>query len=52
MTGVVEGFRWAVLGNPAAPWTLIGVSSASAVVVLLLGLFYFDRVERRFADII
>lgn len=52
MTGVVEGFRWAVLGKPAAPWTLIGVSAASAAVLLLLGLFYFDRVERRFADII
>jgi lipopolysaccharide transport system permease protein len=52
MTGVVEGFRWAVLGRPSAPWTLIGVSAASAVVLLLLGLFYFDRVERRFADII
>lgn len=52
MTGVVEGFRWAVLGKPAAPWTLIGVSAASACVLLVLGLFYFDRVERRFADII
>jgi lipopolysaccharide transport system permease protein len=52
MTGVVEGFRWAVLGKPSAPWTLIGVSAASALVLLLLGLLYFDRVERRFADII
>jgi lipopolysaccharide transport system permease protein len=52
MTGVVEGFRWAVLGNQDAPWTLIGVSAASAVVMLLVGLLYFDRVERRFADII
>jgi len=52
MTGVVEGFRWAVLGKPSAPWALIGMSAASAVVLLLVGLFYFDRVERRFADII
>jgi lipopolysaccharide transport system permease protein len=52
MTGVVEGFRWAVLGKPAAPWSLIGVSAASAAILLLVGLFYFDRVERRFADII
>jgi lipopolysaccharide transport system permease protein len=50
MVGVVEGFRWAVLGTPAAPWSLIGVSTASAVVLLLGGLAYFDRVERRFAD--
>ena len=52
MTGVVEGFRWAVLGTPAAPWTLIGVSAASATVLLVVGLTYFDRVERRFADVI
>jgi lipopolysaccharide transport system permease protein len=52
MTGVVEGFRWAVLGSPAAPWTLIGISAASAAVLLVGGLTYFDRVERRFADII
>jgi lipopolysaccharide transport system permease protein len=52
LTGVVEGFRWAVLGSPPAPWTLIGISSASAVVFLVVGLAYFDRVERRFADVI
>lgn len=52
MTGVVEGFRWAVLGRPAAPWALIGVSAASAAILLVAGLAYFDRVERRFADII
>lgn len=52
MTGVVEGFRWAVLGRPAAPWTLIGISAASAALVLAAGLAYFDRVERRFADFI
>jgi lipopolysaccharide transport system permease protein len=52
MTGVVEGFRWAVLGSPAAPWTLIGISAASAVVLLVGGLAYFDHVERRFADVI
>jgi lipopolysaccharide transport system permease protein len=52
MTGVVEGFRWAVLGTPAAPWTLIAVSAASAAVLLVAGLTYFDRVERRFADVI
>lgn len=52
MTGVVEGFRWAVLGTPVAPWTLIAVSAASAGLLLAGGLAYFDRVERRFADII
>lgn len=50
MVGVVEGFRWAVLGTPA-PWSLIGVSAATAAVVLVAGLAYFDRVERGFADL-
>lgn len=50
MVGVVEGFRWATLGTGNAPWDLIGVSAAAAVVILLAGLAYFDRVERAFAD--
>lgn len=50
MVGVVEGFRWATLGTGNAPWDLIGISAASAAVVLVAGLAYFDRVERAFAD--
>jgi lipopolysaccharide transport system permease protein len=52
MVGVVEGFRWATLGSGNAPWDLIGISAVSAVVLLLAGLAYFDRVERGFADYI
>lgn len=52
MVGVVEGFRWAVLGSVEAPLALMGVSAASALVLLLAGLAYFDRVERSFADLI
>jgi lipopolysaccharide transport system permease protein len=52
MVGVVEGFRWALLGAGSAPWDLIGISFASAAVLLFLGLTYFDRVERSFADLI
>jgi homopolymeric O-antigen transport system permease protein len=52
MVGVVEGFRWAVLGGTAAPWLLIGISSATAVLLLLGGLAYFDRAERRLADLV
>ncbi|HVY77833.1 MAG TPA: ABC transporter permease [Solirubrobacterales bacterium] len=51
MVGVVEGFRWAVLGNEA-PLDLIGISAVSAAVIFVLGLAYFDRVERSFADYI
>jgi lipopolysaccharide transport system permease protein len=50
MVGVVEGFRWATLGTGNAPWDLIAVSAASAVLILVAGLAYFDRVERAFAD--
>lgn len=50
MVGVVEGFRWATLGSGNAPWELIGISAASTCVLLAVGLAYFDRVERRFAD--
>jgi lipopolysaccharide transport system permease protein len=52
MVGVVEGFRWSVLGTGNAPWDLIGISAVSAVVLVLAALAYFDRVERGFADII
>lgn len=52
MVGVVEGFRWGALGTGDAPWELIAVSAASALVLLVAGLAYFDRVERGFADYI
>ncbi|HET9185014.1 MAG TPA: ABC transporter permease [Solirubrobacterales bacterium] len=52
MVGVVEGFRWAMLGTSNPPLDLIGISALSALVLLLAGLAYFDRVERTFADII
>jgi lipopolysaccharide transport system permease protein len=52
MVGVVEGFRWAVLDTGSAPLQLIGVSAAAALVMLVGGLAYFDRVERSFADLI
>jgi len=52
MVGVVEGFRWATLGTGDPPLALIGVSAASAAILLLCGLAYFDRVERGFADFI
>jgi lipopolysaccharide transport system permease protein len=51
MVGVVEGFRWSVLGGVPDPTKLIAVSAASTVVLLVAGLAYFDRVERSFADV-
>lgn len=56
MTGVVEGFRWALLGGAmtetAAPGPLFWVSAVIAVIVLISGAFFFRNTERTFADII
>jgi lipopolysaccharide transport system permease protein len=52
MVGVVEGFRWALLGTKTAPGPIIAVSSTAAVVILVTGAFYFRRMEKTFADIV
>jgi len=50
MVGVVEGFRWALLGTGTAPGPLVGVSSVVALATLISGAFYFRRLEKTFAD--
>lgn len=52
MVGVVEGFRWALLGVDSAPGPIVAVSSSVAIALLVSGAFYFRRVERTFADIV
>lgn len=52
MVGVVEGFRWAVLDTGSAPVAQMAISAGAAALLLLIGLAYFDRVERSFADFI
>jgi lipopolysaccharide transport system permease protein len=52
MVGVVEGFRWAVLGTSTNPSGVIIVSTAASMVILVISLGYFSRVERTFADIV
>jgi lipopolysaccharide transport system permease protein len=53
MTGVVEGFRWALLGSTAsAPTGMLAVSTTISIIVLITGLYYFKRMERRFADMV
>jgi lipopolysaccharide transport system permease protein len=52
MAGVVEGFRWALLGTAPAPGPLVLASSGAALVLLISGLYFFRRVEDNFADII
>jgi len=50
MTGVVEGFRWALLGSDATSGPQLWVSIGISILVLVSGLFYFRRMERTFAD--
>jgi lipopolysaccharide transport system permease protein len=52
MVGVVEGFRWALLGTETAPGPMIMVSSLVALVLLVGGAFYFRRMEKTFADVV
>ena len=51
MAGVIEGFRWALLGTETAPGPLIVVSALAAVLLLVSGAFYFRRMEKTFADV-
>ena len=52
MVGVVEGFRWALLGARMAPGPIIAASSFAALVILISGAFYFRRMEKTFADVV
>lgn len=52
MAGVVEGFRWALLGKTQAPGPLLAVSIVAVILILIGGLFYFRRMEETFADIV
>lgn len=52
MAGVVEGFRWALLGIGMAPGPIVIVSSCASMILLFSGAFYFRRMEKTFADVV
>lgn len=57
MAGIVESFRWCLLGgrmDPSVgpPWMLLGLGAVTIVLMLLVGLFTFRRMENQFADIV
>jgi lipopolysaccharide transport system permease protein len=52
MAGVVNGFRWALLGVGNGPDLLVAVSAGISIIILLSGLVYFKNMERTFADTI
>jgi lipopolysaccharide transport system permease protein len=52
MAGVVNGFRWALLGTDTGPNLYMAVSVGISLIFLITGLFYFRSMERTFADTI
>jgi len=52
MAGVVEGFRWALLGKSKGPGVMLAVSLVVVIVILVGGLYYFRRMESEFADVV
>lgn len=52
MAGVVEGFRWALLGTAPPSAGLLAASAAATAALLVGGLFYFRRMEQSFADVV
>jgi lipopolysaccharide transport system permease protein len=52
MAGVIEGFRWALLGQESPDFTVITISSVMVLALLLPGIVYFKYTERTFADVV
>ena len=52
MVGIIEGFRWTLLGTAAPDATAMALTAASTILLLVGGLLYFKRAERSFADVI
>jgi lipopolysaccharide transport system permease protein len=52
MAGVVNGFRWALLGAGSGPDAALWVSVGISLLVLISGIFYFRSMEKTFADTI
>ena len=52
MTGVVNGFRWALLGSGSGPDITLWISAIISILIFVSGLFYFRSMEKTFADTI
>lgn len=52
MAGVVEGFRWVLFGSSALNLVFLATSVAMTILVLIGGIFYFNRLESEFADLV
>ncbi len=52
MVGVINGFRWALLGTETLSLVSLGIGTATAIILLITGMWYFKRMERSFADVV
>jgi lipopolysaccharide transport system permease protein len=52
MAGVIEGFRWALLGKEQPELRVIAITTVMIVVLFLGGLVYFKKMEETFADVV
>jgi len=52
LIGVIEGFRWAILGKSSPDFTSMAMSAVVVLILFFGGIFYFNKMERSFADII
>ena len=52
MVGVIDGFRWAILGQTNIYWPGFYVSIAGVILLIMSGIWYFRKTERTFADVI
>jgi lipopolysaccharide transport system permease protein len=52
MAGVVEGFRWSLLGSSTTLGPIVIVSAFAALVLMISSVFYFRRMEKTFADVV
>jgi lipopolysaccharide transport system permease protein len=52
MVSVIEGFRWALLGKEGPNFMVMGVSASVVLVLLSVGVVFFTRMERNFADVV
>ena len=52
MVGVIDGFRWSIIGNAQMNWVMFGISIAMCLLILVYAIYYFRKTEKTFADII
>lgn len=52
MVGVIDGFRWSIIGNAQMNWSMFGVSIVMCLLILAYAISYFRKTEKTFADVI